>query len=341
MAPVGIAVAGSGMIAGVHVSALKEIPEAQVVGAWSRSPERAKQFAEQHQIRGYGSFDELLADPAVQAVIVCLPSGYHSEYGIRAADAGKHVIVEKPIDITEARAHALIAACRKAGRQLSVVFQYRFTPAARKVRRALDEGLLGKLILGDAYVKWYRTPQYYTASPWRGTKSIDGGGALINQSIHTIDLLQWFMGGAKRVSGLVRTSTHAIKAEDLGVAVIEFLNGAVGVIEGTTAVQPGFKERIELHGRKGSITLEGGNITTWKVEGCEESDYVDAQKVSYGSTSSPAVSHVNHKAQFAEIVAAIQAGSASSVSGEEGLKALRIVLGIYESSATGRWEDVG
>ncbi len=340
MATIGVAVAGCGMIGGVHVTALKEIPEARAVGAWSRSSERAQQFAAQHQIRGYRTFDELLADPAVDAVIISLPSGYHAEYGIKAAQAGKHVIVEKPIDVTEDRARSLMEACRKAGRHLSVVFQNRYSPAAQKVRKALDAGVLGKLVLGDAYVKWWRSAQYYAGSAWRGTKAIDGGGALINQSIHTIDLLQWFMGGAKRVSGLVRTSTHSIESEDVGVATVEFLNGAVGVIEGTTAVQPGFKERLEIHGQRGSVTLEGGFVTSWKAEGCNEADYVDPQPVSVGGAASPVISHERHKAQLADIIAAIQAGKPSPVSGEEGLKALKIVLGIYESSATGRWIEV-
>jgi predicted dehydrogenase len=340
MATIGVAVAGCGMIGGVHVTALKEIPEARAVGAWSRSPERAQQFAAQHQIRGYRSFDELLADPAVDAVIISLPSGYHAEYGIKAAQAGKHVIVEKPIDVTEDKARSLIEACRKAGRRLSVVFQNRYSPSAQKVRKALDAGVLGKLVLGDAYVKWWRSAQYYAGSAWRGTKAVDGGGALINQAIHTIDLLQWFMGGAKRLSGLVRTSTHSIESEDLGIATVEFLSGALGVIEGTTAVQPGFKERLEIHGQKGSVTLEGGFVTSWKVEGCNEADYVDPQPVAVGGTASPVISHERHQAQLADIIAAIQAGKPSPVSGEEGLKALKIVLGIYESSATGRWVDV-
>jgi len=340
MATTGVAVVGCGMIGGVHVTALKEVPDARAVGAWSRSPERTQQFAAQHQIRGYKSYQELLADRAVDAVIIALPSGYHAEYGIKAAEAGKHVIVEKPIDVTEAKARSLIEACRKAGRHLSVVFQNRYAPASQKVRKALDAGLLGKLVLGDAYIKWWRSAQYYASSPWRGTKTIDGGGSLINQAIHTIDLLQWFMGGAKRVSGLVRTFTHAIESEDVGIATVEFLGGAVGVIEGTTAVQPGFTERLEIHGQKGSVTLEGGFVTSWKVEGCTEADYVDPQPASVGGTASPVISHERHQAQLTDIIAAIQAGKPSPVSGEEGLKALKIVLGIYESSATGRWVDV-
>lgn len=340
MPPLGFAVVGSGMIAGTHLAALREIPDVRILGAWSRSPEKTQRFSAQHQIRGYRSYDELLGDAEVQAVIICLPSGHHAEYGQGAAVAGKHVIVEKPIDVTVVKARALIEACRRNNRKLSVIFQNRFTPASRKLRNALDEGRLGPLILGDAYVKWYRSPAYYSSNPWRGTKAIDGGGALINQAIHTIDLLQWMMGGVKRVSGLVRTSIHAIESEDLGVAAVEFANGAVGVIEGSTAIHPGFKERIEIHGQRGSVVLDGGNITAWKVEGCNEADYVDAQRISYGSSSSPAISHVNHKAQLEDIIASIQQNTEPLVNGEEGLKALQIVLGIYESSEKRQWIEL-
>jgi predicted dehydrogenase len=341
MSEIGVAVAGCGMIGGVHVTALKSIPGATVTGAWSRSAERGRRFAAEHGVRAYGSFDELLADRAAQVVIICLPAGCHAEYGIRAAEAGKHVIVEKPIEITLDKASALIDACRTAGRHLSVIFQYRYTPASRRLRKALDEGLLGRLILGDAYVKWYRTPEYYTASPWHGTRAVEGGGALINQAIHTIDLLQWFMGGARRVCGVVRTAMHKIETEDLGVAVVEFAGGAVGVIEGTTAVQPGFQERIEIHGERGSVTMEGGRVTSWKVAGCREADYLDAEAPPFGDPASPAISPVNHQAQLRDILAAIQAGTPSPLSGEEGMKALRIILGVYESSARGSWVDVG
>jgi UDP-N-acetyl-2-amino-2-deoxyglucuronate dehydrogenase len=340
MTRVGIGMAGSGMIAGVHLAALKEIPDARIVGAWSTPPEEGQRFSELHQIRGYRTYDEMLGDPEVHAVILCIPSGYHADYGMKAACAGKHVIVEKPIDVTVAKAKAFIETCRKNDRRLSIIFQHRFTPAARKLRRALDQGLLGRLILGDAYVKWYRSPAYYLSNAWRGTKAIDGGGALMMQAIHIIDLLQWMMGGVTRVCALVRTSTHAIESEDLGVAVVEFANGAVGVIEGSTAIQPGFKERVEIHGHKGSVIQEGGNITAWKVEGCNEADYVDEVKVSYGSTSSPAISHVNHKAQLEEIIASIQKNTDSSVNGEEGLKSLRIILGIYESSVKRQWIEL-
>ena len=320
------------MVAGVHAAALQEIPGARLIGVWSHTPEKARRFADQYHIRGYESYGDLVKDPEVQGVIICLPSGYHGDYGVKAAASGKHVVVEKPIEVTIVQARRLIEACHKNRVKLSVIFQHRFTPAARKMREAIDQGLLGRLILGDAYVKWYRSPEYYKGNAWRGTKSIDGGGALMMQAIHTIDLLQWLMGGIKSVTGFIKTSVHQIESEDLGVAAVEYINGAVGVIEGSTAIQPSFKERMEIHGEKGSIILEGGNIKEWKVEGCHESDFVDEQKIVYGSTSSPAISHVNHKAQLQEIVTAIQNDREPLVTGEEGLKSIQIVLGIYESS---------
>lgn len=279
------------MVAGVHANALQEIPEANLIGVWSHTPARTQQFAERYHIHGYQSFEELLKNPNILVVILCLPSGYHGEYGKRAAAFGKHVVVEKPIEITVAGARDLIKSCQTNDVKLSVIFQHRFTPAAQKIRQAIDQGLLGKLVLGDAYVKWYRSPEYYESNPWRGTKSIDGGGALMMQAIHTIDLLQWIMGGIKNVTGFIKTSIHKIEVEALGVAAVEYLSGAVGVIEGATAIHPSFKERIEIHGERGSI-----------------------------------------KTQLQEIIAAIQENREPLVNGEEGLKSVQIVLGIYESS---------
>lgn len=336
MRQIGIAIVGCGMIASTHVTALKEIPEARICGVWNRTPEAMREFARKYEVNTYQSYEELLADPQVNTVIITLPPGFHVDYGLQAVAAGKNIILEKPIDIDVEKARRLIEECRKKDGKLAVIFQNRFTPAARTVKAALDQGVLGKIILADAYVKWYRSPQYYAGSYWRGTWEIEGGGALINQAIHTIDLVQWFMGGVHSVYGMIKTSIHKIATEDLGVAVVEYMNGAIGVIEGSTAVVPGFKERIEIHGEKGTIVLEGGNIKEWKVEGCRESDYVASESVSYGETNSPAISHVNHKAQLAEILRAFLNNDEPLVNGEEGLKSLQIVRGIYESSALGR-----
>ena len=341
MKKVGIAIIGSGMVAHVHAAALQEIETADVRGVWGRNQAVAGEFAAKYGIPSYPSYEAVLADPTVEAIINCLPPGVHADFGVRAATAGKHLFVEKPIDVSLDKAGQLVRAFRDHDRILSVVFQNRFTPAARKVKAALDSGLLGRIIQGDAYVKWYRPPEYYRANAWRGTQAIEGGGALINQAIHTIDLLQWFMGPVKSIFGHVKTAVHSIETEDLGVAVLEWANGAVGVIEGSTALWPGVKEKIEIHGEKGFITLEGGNITAWKVMGCEEADYVDPVKVSYGATNSPAISHVNHQAQIEDFIAAIRENRDPLVTGEEGTKALAIVLGIYESSRRGQPVEIG
>lgn len=336
MAPLGVAIIGAGMVANTHVTALQGLPEARITGVCGRNPASAAAFAAKYGLRVFGSYEEALADKETSLVSICLPPALHVDFGLKAAAAGKHLVLEKPMDISAEKALRLIREYRAKKLTLAVIFQNRFTPAARRVKKALDAGLLGRLILGDAYVKWYRSPEYYASNAWRGTWNVEGGGALINQAIHTIDLLQWFMGGVKSLSGMTRTSLHKIETEDLGVAAVEFAGGALGVIEGTTAVTPGYKERIELHGTKGSVTLTGGLVTEWKVEGCKEEDYLDAQKVSYGATNSPAISDVNHRAQLLDVITAINEGRDPLVTGEEGLKSLQIVLGIYESSLEGR-----
>jgi len=341
MKRLGIAIVGSGMVANVHAAALQEIASADVRGVWGRNSVAVKAFAEKYGISSYPSYEAVLVDPTVEAIINCLPPGYHSDFGIQAATSGKHLFVEKPIDVSLEKATKLVKAYRDKNLVLSVVFQNRFTPAARKVKAALEKGLLGRIIQGDAYVKWYRPPEYYKANTWRGTHAIEGGGALINQAIHAIDLLQWFMGPVKSIFGHVRTSVHSIETEDLGIAVLEWQSGAVGVIEGSTALWPGVKEKIEIHGEKGFIAIEGGNITAWKVQGCEESEYVESAKISYGATNSPAISHVNHKAQIEDFIAAVREGRDALITGEEGMKALAIVLGIYESSRQGKPVDMG
>ncbi len=336
MAPLGVAIIGPGMVANTHVTALRGIPEARITGVYGRNQASAAAFAAKYGLKVFGSYEAALADKDTDIISICLPPGLHVDFGLQAAAAGKHLILEKPMDIDVAKARRLIAEYRARKLTLAVIFQNRFTPAAQRVKKALDAGLLGRLILGDAYVKWYRSPEYYKSNAWRGTWAVEGGGALINQAIHTIDLLQWFMGGVKSLSGMTRTAIHTIETEDLGVAAVEFTGGALGVIEGTTAVTPGYKERIELHGTKGSLTLTGGLVTEWQVEGCKEEDYLDVQKVSYGETNSPAIADVNHRAQLLDVVTAIREGRDPLVTGEEGIKSLQIVLGIYESARTGR-----
>lgn len=332
MEPLGVAVVGCGQISKVHLTALHEIPEARLSGVWSRDPETTKRCAAEYGVKAYESFESVCNDPEVRVIILCTPPGLHVDYGLQAAAAGKDLIVEKPLDINYHKAEKLVETYRKKGLKLAVIFQNRYTKAARQVKSALDQGLLGKLFLGDAYVKWYRSPEYYASAAWRGTWEGEGGGSLINQAIHSIDLLQWFMGEVKCVSGMVQVARHRIQTEDLGVAILQFQNGALGVIESSTAITPGFKERIEIHGEKGTIILERGRIREWKVEGCNEADYVHDVPNEDGGVSSPAISGINHQIQLREIFTSIQNGKDPEVNGEEGLKSLKIVLGIYQSS---------
>ncbi len=336
MEPLGIAIIGCGMISKIHLAALREIPESRICGVWSRKPETTKRCADEYGIRAYESFQAVCDDSEVKIIILCTPPGLHVDQGLLAAAAGKHLIIEKPLDVDCGKGKKLVETYREKGLKLAVIYQNRYTKAARQVKAAMDQGLLGKLILGDAYVKWYRSPEYYASADWRGTWEVEGGGSLITQAIHSIDLLQWFMGKVKSISGAIRISTHQIQTEDLGVAVLEFDNGALGVIESSTAIVPGFKERLEIHGQKGTIILEGGNIKEWKVEGCNEADYLQPEKISYGKTDSPAISFVNHQTQLQEIISSILNGKEPEVSGEEGLKSLEIVQGIYRSSQKGQ-----
>ncbi len=331
----GVAVAGCGMIAGFHLRAMEGIGAWRPAGVWDAVPERARALAEPRRIKCYSSYAELLGDPDVDVVDICLPSGLHAEFGIQAARAGKHVIVEKPIDITIEAAQNLADACRAAGVHLAVILQNRFAPSARKVKEALGAGILGRLYAGEAAVKWYRDGRYYSQSQWKGTRLYDGGGALLNQGIHTIDLLLWFMGEVRSLASLVRTVRHPIEVEDLAVSILQFENGALGTIVGSTALKPGFPERIELYGEKGAIALEAGRIVRWKVDGCREEDFLDQAASGSGSADPAGIPVENHRAQLMAIAEAIRHDEQPPVSAAEAMRALRLILDIYR--ADGCW----
>lgn len=332
----GIAVIGCGMIGKFHLRALSGIPEFKVTGVWAANSKLAEDTAKDFDTKAYGNYQEVLDDPQVDVVNICLPSGLHAEYGCAAAQAKKHVLVEKPIDITVKNAERLICSCRKNGVFLSVIFQNRFTPAARKVKKTLEENVLGMLYAAEATIKWYRQESYYTTSRWKGTKQLDGGGALINQGVHTIDLLLWFVDSKpKSVASLVRTVRHPIEVEDIAMALVEFENGVIGSITGSTAMKPGFSERIELYGEKGSIAIEGGRIVRWKVDGCVEEDWIDTFFAGSGSSDPGGIPLINHQKQLQEAAQAIMSGKQPPLAGEEALKALDLIMKIY--SADGKW----
>jgi predicted dehydrogenase len=252
-----------------------------------------------------------------------------------AARAGKHVICEKPLETTVERAERMIAACREANVQLACIFQNRYASPYREVLALMAERRLGRLVLGNAYIKWYRPPSYYSGSEWRGTRRGDGGAALINQGIHTIDLLIDVMGAVRSVRGKIKTLVHSIEGEDVGAAVVEFESGALGTIEASTAVYSGFSERLEIHGDAGSVILDGGKIVYLRTQAGDSR--VAEPSAAPGAGANPlAIDAELHRRQYAEIVSAFRARRAPEVHGEVGLRALRVVRAIYESSQTGR-----
>lgn len=255
-------IVGLGMIADFHARAIRAMSGGRgtLVACCSRHKEKADAFARKFDCAPYASLEDFLRHPGLQIVTVCTPSGTHRETALAAAAAGKHLLVEKPLEITARRCRAIVEACRSRGVLLAGIFPSRFHEAARAVKGAIDRGRLGRITLGSAYVKWYRSQEYYDRGGWHGTRQWDGGGALMNQSIHAIDLLQWFMGPVASVHAFTATLGHErIEVEDNAAAALRFVNGALGAIEGSTCVFPGFLKRIEVSGTRGSIILQEGS----------------------------------------------------------------------------------
>src|SRR2546421_723178 len=263
----GFAIIGCGMIARFHAKALADIPGAKIVALADSELPRAKKLADELGLGDgniYPDLPPLLARRDVDVVIVATPSGVHMDPAVAAANAGKHVVVEKPLEITVERCDRIIDACDKNRVKLCTIFPSRFTDANRALKDAVDAGRFGRLTLGETTCKWWRSQAYYDQGGWRGTWALDGGGALMNQAIHNVDLLLWMMGPATHVSGFTSTLAHErIEVEDTAVACIRFKNGALGVIEATTSVHPGYPKTLAIHGGKGTAVIEQGGLLRW------------------------------------------------------------------------------
>ena len=333
--PLGFGIIGLGSIAGHHIKSIIELDDCELVAVSSRNEEKLQNTAAQYNIDTFNNYKELVEHPSVDVVSICTPSGFHLEPALAAAAAGKHVITEKPLEVSVERGLKMIRACEEANVKLACIFQNRYSPDYLRLWQAVRDGKLGKLVLGNAYIKWFRDQEYYMASDWRGTLKGDGGAALINQAIHTIDLLLNVMGPVKSVFGLTKTIAHDIEGEDLGTAILEFESGALGTIEGSTAIFQGYPEKLEIHGVKGNIILEGGKITEWTSEAGSSLPQSD-KTVSTGSANPMAIDYKLHKNQISEIVQNILQGSAPAVDGREALKSLALIEAIYQSSESGK-----
>lgn len=339
-------VIGCGAIHGTHAQAIQAIQRAELAGFYDVVPERANSAAGRFGAPAFGSLQEMF--DAVDAVCLCIPSGSHAAVGVEAARAGKHVVCEKPVDVTLEAARTLIETCRSARVTLTVISQHRFAEDIRKVRDAAQSGALGPLLAGDMYNKWLRTQAYYDSGDWRGTWELDGGGCLMNQGVHYVDMLQWIMGGVSAVRAVTRTSAHErIEVEDVANVLVEFRNGAVGVIQASTAYYPGFAERLEIHGKWGTAIIEADRLKVWEVDekaagdglygrGVQSQPTPNLQTVSATGAADPsAIWTEQHRLQIEDFTDAVLDGREPFVTGEEALEPLKVILAVYESARRG------
>jgi UDP-N-acetyl-2-amino-2-deoxyglucuronate dehydrogenase len=329
---------GTGNISDTHARAAREVPGVEIVAYYGRSAETAERLASKYGAGGaaYSVIERFLNHRPMDAVLVGTPSGLHAEHGIAAARHGLHVLIEKPLDVTTERADALVAECERAGVTLGVFFQDRTAPDLIWLRRAITSGSLGEVFLASARVKWYRAPEYYASSRWRGTWALDGGGALMNQGVHTVDLLLWLLGDVRRVHGATRTALHDIEVEDTAVADLEFVSGAIGTLEVTTSAYPGFARRVELTGTLGTIAVEHDRVASVDLrEAPSEPPPRDD-----GSANASAKSHVvadprGHRRVLEDFIHAVRTGGRPLCDGRDGRRSVELVEAIYRSARSG------
>ncbi len=338
--PLGFGIVGTGMIAGYHAQAIAHVTGGRLVGVTSRSAANVQAFAQIHGVPvATTHIEELVARPDIQVICITTPSGAHLEPALTAIKAGKHVIIEKPLEITTERVDQIIQAAKTARVRLAPIFQARFGQGAQTVKAAIDAGRFGRLVLASAYIKWHRTAQYY--SGWKGTLALDGGGAVINQSIHGLDLLQWFAGLPAEVFAWKTRRVHTgIEAEDTACASLRFPDGALGTIEASTALWPGWARRIEICGEHGSVSLEDDHLARWDFARAEAGDEAIRtakldNTLGSGAGAPNAISFAGHQRQIQDLIDAIRDNRPLAIEASEGRKAVALVNAIYASAESG------
>jgi predicted dehydrogenase len=334
---IGFAVIGAGLVGPTHAEFAHRADGAALRVVCDVREERGRPLAERYGAAWLADYRAAVARDDVQVVSICLPTALHLEVATAAAEAGKHVIVEKPIELNLERAQHLIAACRRRGVKLAAIFNRRFVHGTRRARAAVRGGELGRLLVADMVFKSYRPPEYYADSGWRGTWALEGGAALINQGVHGVDLMTWIAGPIRRVQGCARRLRHAIEADDTTIAVCEYESGALGVIECATSVYPRQPDRIELHGERGGIVLEDYRIARWEVAGSAAGEPDAAERALPGADQG---TRVGHYRQIQDMVDAIREGREPAVAGEDALHSLAVIQAIYEAERAGRPVDV-
>jgi len=329
-----VGIIGTGAISHKHAQAYANIGY-QLTVCTDINAESGRAFAEQHGCEFVPTFEELCRHPKVDYVDVCTFPDFRLQPLRICAEARKHVQVQKPISTNLATAQEMIDTARTAGIQLGVVSQHRFDDSTQFVRRALDAGRLGKILQADAYVKWFRSPAYYSR-PIKGSWATEGGGALINQAIHQVDILLWLTGSVAQVFGLWQLGAlHKIESEDVVTAMLKYSSGATGVIQASTAFWPGYTERIEIHGTKGTAVISGDKLTTWDAENDSGEAPPIERDVASGASDPMAISLAPFERQFLDFGDAIRTGRKPLSSGEDGYRALELVASVYRSCREG------
>jgi len=316
-------------------SLISDASVAELVAVTSQREQKAREFASKWNLKlWYTDHEKMFSEADLDAVIVSTPHHLHYPMTMDAMKKGKHTLVDKPMAVKLDEADRMIGEAKKRGLKLGVNLQSRFDPTYRKVKNGVDERRFGRLILGEAVVEWFRTQEYYDKSPWRGKWATEGGGALINQAIHTIDLLVWIMGPPRYLWAQIDTVAHRIEVEDLAVATIRFDSGALGVVEGSTATYPGLPTKLEIHGTNGMALVEGDSLRRWSVMG-EEEIVAEGVKEGLKSWARPElVPATNHAALIRDFAQAVLEDREPYVNGVEGRRSLEIIMGIYKSAET-------
>ena len=341
---------GGGMIANFHAKAIQAMQGGKLGAIYARNPQKAKALGEQYYCESYSDLDEFLADDSINIVTIATPSGAHLEPTLAAAKANNHIICEKPLEVTPSRIQQMIHVAKEEGVILSGIFNRRFNPAVVALKQAVDQGRFGTLSLCDAQIKWYRDQAYYDSATWRGTMALDGGGALMNQSIHTIDLLLYLAGNVKRLSASMALLTHEnIEVEDTAVAILEFENGARGTIQGSTSCwsSTGHPAEVQICGSEGSVFLQDDGFKVWDFKAEKQQDiYVkenlmQSNKTGLGANDPGAINFIGHQRNFEDVVQSIEEGRPPLITGEEALRSVQLIDAIYRSAKNeGAWIHV-
>jgi UDP-N-acetyl-2-amino-2-deoxyglucuronate dehydrogenase len=330
-----IALVGCGRISKNHFEAIDKIDGLQLVAVSDADPERAKQAGTLWSVPYFTSYERMLAESNPDVVTIATPSGLHAEQGILAAEAGKHVVMEKPMAISLTGADALVHACDRAGVRLFVVKQNRLNPPVQLLKRAVERNRFGRIFLASCTVHWARPQEYYDQAPWRGTWEFDGG-AFMNQASHYVDLIQWIMGPVESVMAKTATLARRIETEDTGIAILKFRSGALGTIEVTMLAYPrNLEGSLTILGEKGSAKIGGTAVN--KVEHWEFADPDEDDKlIEAANTNPPNVYGLGHLGYYSNVLAVLRGEAKPDTDGRAGRKSLELILGIYESAKTGR-----